>query len=650
MYKKIFIPAFTLVLLFSCFKNSEGLKQTDVPRLLNQYLMMHVEYHQIDDELSGRIFDNYINVLDYGKYFFKASDVSDLRKKYRGSMKELITKGQFDFVFDINNLYKKRFSESMNLFNSLIKNDYNFNVDEEIVIDREKVAFASDNNELKERWRKNIKLQLLNYISAGESMEKAKSKLVKKYKLIDKRAGEFTQDKILTQFVNAFSTALDPHSNYLSQDEHEDFKISMELKLEGIGARLRSEDGFVIIESIIPGGAADKLSKEIELKPSDKIVAVAQGSDEAVDVIDMDLRDVVQKIRGKKGTEVRLTIIRENGPAGKSLRLVIPIIREEVKLQDSEVQSEIFNLNRFGEIIKIGYVKLPSFYQDQTRGKSSAGDMLVHLSQLSKKGVSAIVVDLRGNPGGLLNEAVDIAGLFIETGPVVQIKSSSGSPHVLSDYNSEMTYGGPIVVLIDKFSASASEILAGAIKDYGRGIIVGPTSTFGKGTVQSYNPLPNKQGAMKVTTHIFYQPAGTSNQLYGVSPDIIIPDLTSIWDIGEDKTKYPLKWQKIPKSDYKLFNMAGMEMVSDLSAKSKFRVSSDKKFIELSEKIAKFKVQLAKKSISLKEESKLEKQREEELKKNINKEKSRKIMDVENDLFLGEVFNITGDYIKLIGK
>ncbi len=650
MYKKIFIPAFTLILLFSCFKNSEGLKQTDVPRLLNQYLMMHVEYHKIDDELSGRIFDNYINSLDYGKYFFKASDVSDLRKKYRNSMKDYLTKGQFDFVFNISDLYKKRFSESMILFNSLIKNDYNFNVDEEIVIDREKVSFAADNKELKERWRKNIKLQLLNYISAGESMEKAKAKLIKKYKLIDKRSGEFTQDKILAQFVNAFSTALDPHSNYLPQEEHEDFKISMELKLEGIGARLRSEDGFVIIESIIPGGAADKLSGENGLKPSDKIVAVAQGSDEPLDVIDMDLRDVVQKIRGKKGTEVRLTILRENGPSGKSLRLVIPIIREEVKLQDSEVQSEVYNLNRNGENIKLGYVKLPSFYQDQTRGKSSAGDMQVHLTQLSKKGVAAIVVDLRGNPGGLLNEAVDIAGLFIETGPVVQIKSSSGSPHVLSDYNSEIAYDGPIVILIDKFSASASEILAGAIKDYGRGIIVGPTSTFGKGTVQSYNPLPNKQGAMKVTTHIFYQPAGTSNQLYGVSPDIIIPDLTSIWDIGEDKTKYPLKWQPIPKADYKIFNLANPGVVSDLSAKSKFRVSSDKKFIELSEKIAKFKVQLAKKSISLKEESKLEKQREEEMKKNINKDKNRKIMDVENDIFLGEVFNITGDYLKLMGK
>ena len=228
MYKKIFIPAFTLILLFSCFKNSEGLKQTDVPRLLNQYLMMHVEYHKIDDELSGRIFDNYINSLDYGKYFFKASDVNDLRKKYRSSMKDYLTKGQFDFVFDISDLYKKRFSESMTLFNSLIKNDYNFNVDEEIVIDREKVSFAADNKELKERWRKNIKLQLLNYISAGESMEKAKAKLIKKYKLIDKRAGEFTQDKILAQFVNAFSTALDPHSNYLPQEEHEDFKISME--------------------------------------------------------------------------------------------------------------------------------------------------------------------------------------------------------------------------------------------------------------------------------------------------------------------------------------------------------------------------------------------------------------------------------------
>jgi len=434
------------------------------------------------------------------------------------------------------------------------------------------------------------------------------------------------------------------------EDDHEDFKISMELKLEGIGVRLRTEDGFVIVESIITGGATDKLPEDLILKPNDKIVAVAQAKGEPVDVIDMDLRDVVKKIRGKKGTEVRLTILRDSEENSKSLRKIVPIIREEIKLQDSDAESDVHTMSRNGRKDNIGYINLPSFYQDSARNKSSAGDMRLHIERLIKKNVKGIILDLRGNPGGLLNEAIEIAGLFIDRGPIVQIKDGRNPPHVIHDNDNGIFYDGPVVILIDKFSASASEILAGAIKDYKRGVIIGPGNTFGKGTVQSYNVLPFEKGAIKVTTHIFYQPAGTSNQLNGIKPDIRIPALSSIWDIGEDKTKYPLKWKKIKSANFKRYNSTNPAVISNLKKKSIGRINSSREFSELIKKIDKFKKQVSNKTISLKEESNIEKQKKKELEKTIKKDRDKKIIDLKNDLFLKEAFNITHDYIQIINK
>lgn len=300
MSRKLIASFLTLFLVVSCTAKSEGLKQYQVRGLVYQFLAMHAQYHSLTDEISARTLDNYLTILDYGKYYFYKSDIDKFMEK-KDLVDDYLKAEQYEFIFEIFMVYRKRFEENIKLFDSLIKRDYDFNVDEKIIIDRDKVNYATNPEEMKDRWRKNIKLQLLNYISTGKKIDYAKKKLKKKYDLMRKRNEEIKTEDILARFVNAYSTALDPHSNYLTQDQHEDFKISMELKLEGIGVRLRSEDGFVIVESIIPGGATDKLPDTIRLKPNDKIVAVAQRDGEPVDVIDMDLRDVVKNQGEKRG-------------------------------------------------------------------------------------------------------------------------------------------------------------------------------------------------------------------------------------------------------------------------------------------------------------------------------------------------------------
>jgi carboxyl-terminal processing protease len=648
MSKKRLISLLTLVIILSCFKNSQGLKKTDIPPLMNQFLAMHVRYHDIDTELSGRILDNFILSLDYGKYYFYKKDIQGF-EQYRTKIGDFVRTNQFGFMDDIFSVYRKRYLESNQLVAELIKSTFDFTVDEKIVVDRDKVDYADTKEEMRDRWRKNIKLQLLNYLAADQNLPEAKKKLAKKFELMNKRIDEIDEGKLLDRFMNAFSTALDPHSNYLTQDENEDFSISMKLKLEGIGVRLKSEDGFVIVESIIVGGAADKLPEKLKLKPDDKIIAVSQAEGEAADVIDMDLRDVVKKIRGPKGTEVRLTVLRKGGEGNKAIRMVVPIVREEISLKDSDAESEVLYLDKEKKV-KVGYIKLPSFYYDRERGKSSSGDVRDILGKLKAEGVSCIVLDLRGNPGGLLNEAIDIAGYFIESGPVLQIVDGRNEPHVINDNDDGMLYGGPIVVLIDRFSASAAEILAGAIKDYHRGLIIGPESSFGKGSVQSYNELPAKKGAIKITISLFYQPSGTSNQLTGIAPDIKVPDMSSIWDIGESKNRFPLSWKKIepaPHTDYALVNQG---LIGQLSGMSTARINANEKYRKLVERIRNYREQVNSKTISLKEESSIEKQKQKEMEKTLRKEEGKKLIDPDNDLFLGEAFRITGDYINKLRK
>ena len=644
MYKKRFIPVLTLIIVLSCLRPSQGLKQSEMRMIIGQVLAYHVQYDALDDNLSRRIFTNYIEVLDYGKYYFYHSDIRAM-SKHELFFDDYIMRDDYRAVYEIFNLYKQRVDEGMDIFNRLIKEDYDFSKDESIVVDRKKVQYARDRADMVERWRKNIKLQLLNLVSSGKSIKDARAKLIKKYAIARKRIDEIDDSRLLGMFLNSVTAALDPHTNYLSEEDYKDFKISMQLKLEGIGARLRSEDGFTIIESIIPGGAADKLPKGEGLKSNDKIVAVAQGEGEFVDVIDMDLKDVVNLIRGKKGTLVKLTVLRDTG--GKTERIVVPIVREEISLEDSDAESHIKIFKRGGKDYRVGYIKLPSFYADRDRGKSSSDDVKMHLEKLKAEKVDVVILDLRGNGGGLLDEAINIAGLFINKGPVVQVISKKYSPRVYSDEDPSVTYSGPLLVLIDNFSASASEILAGAIKDYRRGLIIGGSNTYGKGTVQTMLPLNRDTSAIKITINIFYQPGGTSNQLTGIAPDIYVPDITSIWDISEKDNRFPLQWEKIGRSDYRQLNLVNSSMIQKIRKRSEARTSTGE-YKKLKKTITDYRKKVKNKTLSLKEESDITRKKEKEIEERYKIDYEKNGIDLNRDLFLREAFNIGCDYSDML--
>lgn len=629
----------------SCHEIEEG----DAFRMIEKMLKMHVKYKELNEGLGERIVMNTIYTLDPDKYYFYQSDVDELKKNCAGAYKAIGEK-RLDFFYTCFNRYVTRNQETQTLVEELLKQKYDFTVDETIVVDREKIEYAKDAKEMRERWRKYIKLRLLNYVSSGLSVQEAKEKLAKNFRRQFDKLKELRSNKgkQLQIFLGAFATSLDPHTNYLSPEDEEDFNISLRLKLEGIGVRLKSENGFVTIESIVPGGAADKLPPKMKLKPYDKIIAVAQNSDDPEDVVDMDLRDVVKKIRGPKGTIVRLTILRTLGD-NKTLRMVVPIVREEIRLEDSAAESTIYSPPGTGRAF--GYIKLPSFYKDNEGQRSSSSDVRQMLLGLRNKNISALVLDLRGNPGGLLDEAVKIAGFFIKEGPILlSIDSTFPFPGATNDPDPEILYEGPLVILIDRFSASASEILAGAIKDYERGLIIGSSNTYGKGTIQSYDELPSKKGALKITVALFYQPSGTSNQLNGIKPDIVVPDLSSAWDISESKNRYPLTWERLKPRDFTRFHLVAPACVARLTELSQARIRSDAKYAALIRKINAYREQLLNKSISLKMESKTEKERQKELEKEFINDIRKKTIDLENDLFLKEAFRIALDYVSCLGR
>jgi carboxyl-terminal processing protease len=546
----------------------------------------------------------------------------------------------------------------MVLFKALVKQNHDFTVDEYMSIDSESVQYARTDAEIRERWRKQVKFQLLNYINSGKSMDEAREKVLKKYELVAKEIDKYTEEKQYSLFVNAVAMALDPHSNYMDPDELQDFKINMGLKLEGIGAVLRSEDGFVYVENLIPGGPASRLQGDNRLEPNDKIVTVTQANGDAQDIIDVPLRDAVKLIRGEKGTQVRLTIIREDKATGKSTTRTIAITRDEIVLDQQAAKGETREHVVQNSTFRIGYIRLPQFYQEMSRFRgsnavSSSADMLKLISQLRVDNVQGMIIDLRGNPGGALSDAVNIAGFFIPEGPIVQIKSHNRI-EVENDRNPGMAYDGPIVVLVDKLSASASEIFAGAMKDYRRGIVLGPTPTFGKGTVQNVSFQSERLGALKTTTHIFYQPAGMSNHLHGISPDIVIPDLTQALDIGEDKLRYPLPWQPIPGARFYTFGerYVNPAIINTLSALSRQRIAADAEFVELNRKIAEMQKKLEAKTISLKKDSDEDISKEvlEQQKERMRPSDDAPLIDFSKDIFLREAFNVTSDYIRLLQR
>ena len=642
--------------LFLFAETSWALNCQQVKLLTGVYFKMHFSQHTFDNELSERTLDSFIKSWDPGKIYFLKTDVDRFKSKFATKLDDMVQKDDCSVIDAVVDVYSKRFQERQKTIGKLIKMKFDFKKDEYMDIDRKKMTWAKTVEEVEDRWRKRIKFSFMQLNNTMKDDKKVREKLVKRYALAVKRHNDLTSDDAYSAFLNAFSNSLDPHTVYMSPEQLEDFRISTRLSLEGIGAVLRSEDGFTTIQSLVPGGAAFNTKK---VKVEDKIIAVAQGAEPPVDVIDMGLREVVKLIRGTRGTEVRLTLVREE--TGKSSQLIVPIIREKIQLKDRAAKSFVHNVEvKNGDkrtTMKVGVIDLPSFYMDfegrQNRKrnfKSSSADMKREILSLKKKGVDAVVVDLRSNGGGALDESITIAGLFFDAGPVVQTKDPRGQTHVYDDEDGKTYYDGPLVVMINRQSASASEIFAGAIQDYGRGLIVGDSHTFGKGTVQNLNDIDEKLGAIKVTISKFYRPSGASTQLKGVASDIVLPSLFDEYEIGEKHYEYALPWEKIKSSKFSRRDVV-TKYKKKLDARSKKRIKANKDYDEVRKAIAEFRKSEKERSrVSLKEEP--EKKDDKTAKKEEAEEESgnEDEHNLKKDLNLQEALKITADYVTMLQK
>ncbi|RMG02758.1 MAG: tail-specific protease [Planctomycetota bacterium] len=576
----------------------------------------HLSQHELDKEMSRRAFGLFLKSLDPMKLYFTQADVDRFAQK-QDELGELAKQGDISLAYDIFNTYLKRIDERVDLAIELLHQKHDFTVDEEMIRDPDLTEYAKSDAEIRDRWRKRIKFDLLRLKADKEALEgkEAVEKLERRYTSYRTRMHQTDADELLEMYLTAICEAYDPHTSYMSPETLENFEITMRLELEGIGASLQSEDGYTIVRNIIPGGAADKDGR---LKEGDKIVGVGQGPDgEIEDVVNMKLSDVVAKIRGKRGTVVRLEVI----PADGGPKKIIDITREKVELSDSDADGEIFEVGTKsdGSPYKIGVIDLPSFYLDMAGARmglpdyrSTTRDVKRILEDFKAKGVDVVVVDLRRNGGGSLQEAISVTGLFIDRGPVVQVKDSDGHVMVYEDQDPEVVWDGPMITVISKFSASASEIFAGAIQDYRRGLIVGDETTHGKGTVQSLMDLgqelfriPNapKMGALKVTIQQFYRPDGDSTQNRGVLADIQLPSLSShLENISEADLDYALSFDRVDPAPYRPLNDVDQGMIEYLRKRSAERVQESSDFQRVMREIKTYLAQRAKKTITLNEE------------------------------------------------
>ncbi|MBY5959909.1 carboxy terminal-processing peptidase [Membranicola marinus] len=556
---------------------------------------VHFSPHEMDDAYAEEVFHIYLESLDGRKQFFTGEEVDQLKTNL-DQLDDQIRSFDLTFFNQSYDIYKNAFDRAEAFYVSILKEPFDYDVDENLERDPEKLDFARDTAALKDYWRK-----LLKYETVSRIIDKQNAKLeedeAQTFEEIEKEAREGTkkmydryfdrmkdflrEQDLFDQYMNAITMANDPHSNYFSPKKKEDFEIDMSGKLEGIGARLTKDGEYTKVVSIVPGGPAWK-GKELEAK--DLIAKVAQGDEEPVDVRGWRTDDVVQLIRGEAGTTVRLFVKKPDGTMEE-----VAIIRDEVEIGQSFAKSFIIDDEEINR--KIGYIKLPRFYFEFDGDKRSSTDMAEELEKMKDENVEGVILDLRFNPGGSLSDVVDISGLFIEGGPIVQVKSRKDDPYIWKDKDKKSHYDGPLVILVNHFSASASEILAAAMQDYNRAVIVGSTSTFGKGTVQRFfqldqafrgnNPYGNL-GDVKLTIQKYYRINGGSVQLRGVIPDIILPDTYMYMEMGEKDYDNPLEWTKIDPLKYNqdVFNIANMDVIK---ANSKQRVEGNPIFSKIDE-------------------------------------------------------------------
>ena len=610
----MFVLLFTLLVLTISLFPSEALTPNKyhpivgkvAAKLLTRY---HYNLPVIDDSISSELLNLYLEDLDGNRIYFLAQDIAYF-EEYRYDMDDVIISGRLEPPFIIFNTFKQRVMQRIEYVNRRLQKEFNFTVEDYYELDRSDAAWAKSTEELDKLWRKKVKHEALNLKLSGKDGEGIASTLRKRYSNILKRIEQFKSEDVFQYFMNAFSRSIDPHTGYLSPITSENFDMELSLSLEGIGAQLTTEDDYTKVVRILPGGPADS-SKQIW--SNDKIVGVAQEGGEMIDVIGMRLDDVVQMIRGKKGTVVRLEIIPAEHTPGSPTRIV-KLVRDKITLTEREARSKTIELTHEGRNYKVGIITIPTFYSDlkaQQSGekyyKSTTRDVRRLLKKLKEDQIDGLVIDLRHNGGGSLQEAIELTGLFIKKGPIVQVRNSAGAVKVEYDPDPSLVYGGPLTVLVDRFSASASEIFAAAIQDYDRGIILGGQS-YGKGTVQSLVRLnkyinfdDHKFGQLKVTVAKFYRITGGTTQNLGVIPDISYPSIFNEMDLGENTQMHALPWDQITSADFNSEDIVSRHL-STLRMKSKKRIVKNPEFRYLFEDIERYKQRQEQRYISLQEE------------------------------------------------
>src|SRR5688572_6671374 len=615
----------------------------------NHYRKLHM-----NDSLSSAILDAYILDLDNSKLYFLASDIASF-EKYRYKIDDLTKTEDTSPAFVIYKVFKTRFDERMKyVMNTLIRTEFDFTKDEYYETNRDKTPWAKTSEELDQAWTKIIKNYALSLKLTGKKKEEISEKLKERYERYIKSIGQTNSDDVFSIYMNTIAEAYDPHTNYLSPSATDRFNQDISQSLEGIGARLQTENDYTKVNEILPGGPAEKSNL---IHVNDRIVGVAQGeTGEMVDVIGWRLDDVVKLIKGPKGTRVRLQILPAatgiNGPS-----VMISLIRDKIKLEDQTAKKKVIEFMQNGRPVKLGVITLPSFYMDfaayqkgDPNYNSTTRDVKRIIVELQAEGVQGITIDLRNNGGGSLQEAINLTGLFIKNGPVVQVKSSDNRIEVLTDDNSEIAYNGPLVVLINRFSASASEIFAGAIQDYHRGVIVGE-STYGKGTVQQVIPLSrflnekDDVGSLKLTLQKFYRATGSSTQHKGVIPDVKFPTALDPEQFGESSQANALPWDEIKGTLYQRTPIINDKVLAELNKAHQQRSKSDPYLTRFIDETNETRKSISKTSVSLNENVRRKEMEESEKRRAANTKLGNTTVDKEGKPITGTL-NIDDEYLR----
>lgn len=640
-----------------------AVKSTDIPKLSQEeqhataskriaalFTRSHYKQIHLDDAFSEKIFDTYLESLDYSRNLFLQSDIDGFQG-YRKQLDNALGDGDLTIVYAMYNLSMQRRYERLVYALHLLDKPFDFTTDDYYQFERKGAKWPASKAELDELWRQRVKYDALSLKLAGKNWSEIKELLIKRYQNAIKRLSQSESEDVFQTVENAFARSIEPHTSYLSPRNADRFNSEMNLSLEGIGAVLQADDDFTVVRSLVPGGPADK-SKQ--LKPDDKITGVAQDSGKMVDIIGWRLDEVVDLIKGPKGTKVRLEVQRGAGATRQSQ--IVELVRDKVRLEDRAAKSKVI----MAEGKKIGVIEVPGFYVNLHL------DVMKELEKLNSEKIDGLLIDLRGNGGGALTEATDLTGLFMKSGPVVQIRDGMGRIAVNSDDDGKSYYDGPMTVLVDRYSASASEIFSAALNDYGRALILGE-NTYGKGTVQQHRGLTKvydfydkELGHVQYTIAKFYRINGGSTQHKGVTPDIAFPALIDPTETGESVEPNALPWDKIPAASYsRLGNFS--KVLPELRKLHDERVKSDPEFSYVLEDIAWYKAEKSKKTVSLNEAVRIKEKdeldsralaRTNERLHRMGKPAVKKLDEVPTGLempdgYLQEAANITADLVRL---